>query len=129
VTEGERDPERSGPGRWRGLAGFAVLLTVASILPVSSIVSATGGAGGGEHWPISVPLGHTDPFHLVGYAALAGLVARVTGETRRGLLLAVAATVAFGFAIELVQRRSRGGRSRGGTWRSTPSARSPVRWR
>ena len=98
MTGDERDALRPGSDRWRGPAGFAVLLVVASVLPIPS--SGTGGSGGGE---IPLGVGFTDPFHLVGYAVLAALMTRVTGRTRRGLFLAVVAAVAFGFGIELLQ--------------------------
>jgi len=52
-----------------------------------------------------VAVGLTDPFHFVGYAVLAALATRLTGRTPYGLLVAVAAAVAFGFGIELVQAR------------------------
>ena len=100
MREDERDALRAGSSRWRGPAGFAVLLLIASTLPVPSGVF---GGGGGEGSVVPLSIGLTDPFHVVGYAILVALVTRVTGRTPLGLLLAVVAAVGFGFGIELVQ--------------------------
>ena len=67
------------------------------------IPSGVFGGGGGEGGVVPLSIGLTDPFHVVGYAVLAVLATRLTGRTSRGLLLAVAGAVAFGFGIELLQ--------------------------
>ncbi|WP_049912266.1 VanZ family protein [Halorubrum kocurii] len=116
-TDGDRDGrrdrgDRRGRGdRWAGTATFALALLVASLVPVSWVAPGGGAGGGGsaggagdavrDALPVEVVF--TDPFHLVGYALLAALASRALGGGRRGLLLAVAAAVAFGFGIELVQ--------------------------
>ncbi|WP_430503922.1 VanZ family protein [Haloparvum sp. PAK95] len=63
----------------------------------------------GEPSPTPGPVGLTDPFHLVGYAALAVAVALALSKqrelTRDGHVAAVAVAVAtlFGVGVELVQ--------------------------
>jgi len=76
----------------------ALCILVASLIPVPSAgtVAVTAGA-----LPAGIDL--TTPFHLVGYAVLAALVARTTGGTRRGFLAAVATVAAFGLGVELAQ--------------------------
>lgn len=107
MSRTERDAARPGVSRWLGPATFAVLLTVASVVPVPSSgaggVLDGAGAGSGGTGVIPVDVGLTEPFHVIGYAVLAALVTRATGRTRRGLLIAVVAATAFGFGIELVQ--------------------------
>lgn len=73
----------------------ALCILVASLVPVPSAGAVTAGA-------LPAGIGLTTPFHLVGYAVLAALVARTTGGTRR-FLAAVATAAAFGLAVELVQ--------------------------
>lgn len=74
----------------------ALCILVASLVPVPSAGAVTSGA-------LPAGIGLTTPFHLVGYAVLAALVARTTGGTRRGVLAAVATAAAFGLGVELVQ--------------------------
>ena len=98
-----RDDDTTGrpaSADWRGTAAFALALLVASMIPVSWMAGdgAVGGTGAG-----ALEIGLTDPFHLVGYAVLTVFASRALGRRRRGLLLAAAASVAFGFGVELVQ--------------------------
>ncbi|MFC5278491.1 VanZ family protein [Halorubrum rubrum] len=92
----EGDPPRA---RWRPAAAFAVVVLVASVLPVPG--GGTGGEGIGRL--AADVISPTDPFHLVGYAVLAALSARATGRGIRGSLAAATVAVAFGFGVELVQ--------------------------
>ena len=105
MTRDERDTTRPEPNHWRSVAGFAVLLAAVSVVPVPGGVVGTAvgdsGTGGGGVVPAFVGL--TDPFHVLGYAVLAALMARATGRTHRELVIAVLAATAFGFVIELVQ--------------------------
>ncbi|WP_418285313.1 VanZ family protein [Halorubrum sp. DTA46] len=98
MTRGRTDGRTLRGARTRA-AAFAFLLLIASVVPVPGRGSGTGGAG------IDLPLGIglTDPFHLVGYAVLAALLAGATQRRRFGILLAVLVAVAVGFGIELVQ--------------------------
>ena len=91
---GGREPTRA--------VGFALVVFVGSVIPVPS---SSGGQGalGGVLDALPAEIGLTDPFHLVGYAVLAALLARSTRGNRRGALLAVLGATAFGFGIELVQ--------------------------
>lgn len=63
----------------------------------------------GEPSPTPGPVGLTDPFHLVGYAALAVAVAVTLSEHREPTrsihvaAIAVAVATLFGVAIEIVQ--------------------------
>lgn len=98
-----RDDDSTDPtdrAGWRGTTAFALGLLVASVLPVSWVVPAGSGGGVGVG---GLGIGFTDPFHLLGYAVLTVLASRAFGRGRRGLLVAAAASVAFGFGIELVQ--------------------------
>lgn len=105
MTRDERDTTRPEPNHWRSVAGFAVLLAVVSVVPVPSGVFGAGVGGSGTGVGSLVPafVGLTDPFHLLGYAVLAALVARAAGRTYRDLFVTVVAATAFGFVIELVQ--------------------------
>ncbi|MFC5134961.1 MULTISPECIES: VanZ family protein [Haloferacaceae] len=94
-TEGERvSTAATLRKRWSPAGAFAVIVLVASVVPVPE-------AGGGG--VVAVSVSPTDPFHLVGYAVLAALVARVTGRGGRGLVVAAAVAVGFGFGVELLQ--------------------------
>ena len=107
------EPDRDAAGgdhvdrrdRWLVVAAFASALLAGSLIPVSWVAPAggLGNGGGGALDALPVDVGLTDPFHFVGYALLTVLASRVTGRSRRGLLLAAGAAVAFGFGIELVQ--------------------------
>jgi len=125
-------------GRWNGVAAFALALLVASLIPVSWVVSdGTGGkrvggtsdTGGGTGVEIVDALPSTSGSPTPPPRRL-----RDSGSPREprdrsrptGLFLAVGAAVAFGFGIELLQAPIRGGRSRGATPRSTRSGRSSV---
>ena len=103
MTGDDADATRPRPNRWRNIAGFAALLAVASVVPISGGAFDVGSLGTGGRSVIPIAFGLTDPFHVVGYAILAALVSRVTGRTYRGLLAAVVAATGFGFVIELVQ--------------------------
>lgn len=85
--------------RWSPAGAFAAVVLVASVVPVPE-AGGGGGIGGGV---VAVPVSPTDPFHLVGYAVLAALVARATGRDGRGLVVAAAVAVGFGFGVELLQ--------------------------
>ncbi|WP_281194006.1 VanZ family protein [Halorubrum sp. F4] len=85
--------------RWSPAGAFAAVVLVASVVPVPE----TGGDGGIGGVVVAVPVSPTDPFHLVGYAVLAALVARATGRSGRGLVVAAAVAVGFGFGVELLQ--------------------------
>lgn len=100
MTDAEHDPGGAKPDRWRTLTSFAVLLVIASVVPIPSGVFAGGGSDGGA---VPLSIGLTDPFHVVGYAVLAALATRLTGRTPRGLLLTVVGAVALGFGVELLQ--------------------------
>ena len=97
-----RGPETTGRDRTRAL-GFALVVFVASVVPVPASSGGGGGAFGGVLNALPAGVGLTDPFHLVGYAVLTVLASRALGRDRRKLLLAVGTAVAFGFGIELVQ--------------------------
>jgi VanZ family protein len=93
---------RSTIRRRRLVAGaFGLVVVIASVVPVP------GSAGGTAGTAFPFGIGLTDPFHLVGYAILAALVARAKEQRQRGrvaaLLVAIAVAVAVGFGIELVQ--------------------------
>ena len=100
VTDAEHDPGGAKPDRWRTLTSFAVLIVIASVVPIPSGVFAGGGGDGGA---VLLSIGLTDPFHVVGYAVFAALATRLTSRTTRGLLLAIVGAIAFGFGIELLQ--------------------------
>ncbi|SNR30552.1 VanZ family protein [Halorubrum vacuolatum] len=89
------DAATRGNGRIRPIVGFALLVLIASIVPIP------GSAGGGPGLPFGVGL--TDPFHLLGYAVLAWLLVGVTGVNLSGLAIAVLLATGYGFGIELVQ--------------------------
>ena len=101
MTDRERTARQSESNRWREPTGGAVLLVIASILPIPS--GGIGGGGGGEGSVVSLSIGLTDPFHFVGYAVLAALATQLTGRALSGLFLAVVGAVVFGFGIELLQ--------------------------
>jgi hypothetical protein len=91
--------------RRRGIAAaFAAVVFVASAVPVPSAASGAAG-GGGLTGALPVEVGLTAPFHFVGYAALAALVARATGSERRAVAVAVGAVTAtaFGLGVEFAQ--------------------------
>ncbi|TKX83214.1 hypothetical protein EXE43_25420, partial [Halorubrum sp. SS5] len=91
-------------GRDRGGAlAFALVVLVASVVPVPGSSGGGGSALGGVLDVLPAGVGLTDPFHLVGYAVLAALLVPVTRGNRFGPLLAAGGAVAFGFGIELVQ--------------------------
>jgi hypothetical protein len=111
VTDSERDrfrdPERPdaaagyfAPGSGTAVVAVAVVVFVASVVPVPSVPSSGGVAGA---FPIRV--GFTAPFHFLGYAVLAAVLLRAAGRERGVVAVAAAVTAAtaFGFAIELVQ--------------------------
>jgi hypothetical protein len=120
-AEPDRRAETDGPDaaaeRPRTVAAaFAVVVFVASVIPVPAPPS--GGSGGGAEREIvgeggleivdalPVEIGLTGPFHFLGYAVLAALLVRAAGPERRVVAVAaVAATAAtaVGFGIELVQ--------------------------
>ncbi|WP_418282989.1 VanZ family protein [Halorubrum sp. DTA98] len=83
--------------RVRPALAFAAVVLAASVVPIPG-----GSAGGSAAVPIA-GIGPTDPFHLLGYAVLAGLTARSTGRGLRGLAVAAAVATGFGFGIELLQ--------------------------
>jgi hypothetical protein len=96
----EADPERR-----RGIAvAFAAVVFVASAVPVPGVASGAAG-GGGVTGALPDAVGLTVPFHFVGYAALAALVARATGTERRAVAVAVGAVTAtaFGLGVEFAQ--------------------------
>ena len=97
-----RGPKRTGRDRTKAL-GFALVVFVASAVPVPGSSGGTGGALGGVLDALPAGIGVTDPFHLVGYAVLAALLVPAAGGRRSRPLLAAAGAVAFGFGIELVQ--------------------------
>jgi len=103
VTNGEREAPRPKSDQRRAPAGFAIVILIASVLPIPSGVFGDGAGGVGGSATVPIAVGLTAPFHFVGYAILAALATRVTGRTPCGLLLAVVAAVAFGFGIEVVQ--------------------------
>ncbi|SNR23103.1 VanZ like family protein [Halorubrum ezzemoulense] len=83
--------------------GFALAVFVASVVPVPGSSGGGESALGGVLDALPAEIGLTDPFHVVGYAVLAGLLVPTTGRRRVDPFLAAAAAVAFGFGIELVQ--------------------------
>ncbi|QKG94181.1 hypothetical protein HPS36_13270 [Halorubrum salinarum] len=91
-------------GRDRGGAlAFALVVLVASVVPVPGSSGGGGSALGGVLDVLPAGVGLTDQFHLVGYAVLAALLVPVTRGNRFGPLLAAGGAVAFGLGIELVQ--------------------------
>lgn len=99
---GAREADRQ---RRRGIAAaFAAVVFAASAVPVPSAASGAAG-GGGLAGALPVEIGLTAPFHFVGYAALAALVARATGSERRAVAVAVGAVTAtaFGLGVEFAQ--------------------------
>ncbi|SMO82330.1 VanZ family protein [Halorubrum cibi] len=99
-----RDPSRGSPrDRWRPAIAFAAVVLTASVVPVPGGGSGGSGLGLGLLGPVAAAIAPTDPFHFVGYAVLAALSARATGYGVRGLVVAAAVAVAFGFGVEVVQ--------------------------
>lgn len=86
------------------LRGWSVPIAVGVAILVASVVRVPG-----DPSPTPGPVGLTDPFHLVGYAALAVAVAVVLSEHREPTRsihvagVAVAVATLFGVGIELVQ--------------------------
>ena len=92
-----------GPGRTRAIAA-ALAVFVGSVVPVPAGSSGSGdGLLDAVVATLPAGVGLTDPFHFVGYAVVAALLVRIAPRGRRGVALAVAGAVAFGFGIELVQ--------------------------
>jgi len=91
-------------GDWIPAVAFAGVVFVASVVPIPGVGERppSGGDGNGTA-ALLESIGLTDPFHLIGYAILAVLVSQATGRHVRGLLVAAAVAVGFGFGIELVQ--------------------------
>ncbi|MGZ0746741.1 VanZ family protein [Haloparvum sp. AD34] len=81
---------------WLLAIAVGVAILAASVVRVPDEPSPTPG-----------PVGLTDPFHLVGYAALAVAVALALSKqrelTRDGHVAAVAVATLFGVGVELVQ--------------------------
>jgi VanZ family protein len=99
------DSRVSARRRWGVVAALAVVLLVASVVPVGGGVPSDAGDTGVSLFDIA---------HVVGYAALAWTVTRAlwvsheseaVGATSHGVLLAgaVLLTVAYGVGIEMVQ--------------------------
>lgn len=84
---------------------FALAIFVASLLPVPTSTTGSGGASDGIAATLPAEVGVTAPFHLLGYATLAALLVRASEEERRLVAVAAGATAvtAFGFGIELIQ--------------------------
>lgn len=80
--------------RWRPAVAFAVVVLVASVVPIPGSTSAASPGAG---------LGFTAAFHVVGYAVLAALIACVIGRSLVGLASAAVLATAFGFGIEVLQ--------------------------
>ena len=102
--EGTARRDRPG-GRDRSRAIAAALAVfVGSVVPVpAGSAESGGGLLGAVVAALPAGVGLTDPFHLLGYAVVAALLVPVGPRGRRGVALAVAGAVAFGFGIELVQ--------------------------
>ncbi|MFO8115090.1 MAG: VanZ family protein [Halorubrum sp.] len=108
---GTDGPDAAAERRRTVAAAFAVVVLVASVLPIPAAPS--GGCGGGtvggvgravvDAFPAAI--GVTGPFHFLGYAVLAALLVRAIGRERRvvAVAMAVTAATAVGFGIELVQ--------------------------
>lgn len=86
------------------LRSWLLAIAVGVAIVAASVVRVPG-----EPSPTPGPVGLTDPFHLVGYAALAVAVAvalsenRVTTRSIHVAAVAVAVATLFGVGIELVQ--------------------------
>lgn len=94
----------AGDRRWAPPAIVASVVIAASFVPVPGGSSESGDvAVPGAALADAVGLGLTDPFHLVGYAAVAALVARALGEGWRASVVAVGVAVAIGAGVEVVQ--------------------------
>lgn len=106
--DGGRRADADGPGASRGAgrkrrrgvaAAFAAVVFVASAVPVPSASAGAVGGDGGLIGSLPVAVGLTAPFHFVGYAVLAALVARANGSKRLAVAVAVGAVTATGFGL------------------------------
>ncbi|ESS03591.1 MAG: putative integral membrane protein [uncultured archaeon A07HR67] len=99
VSEAPESETENPRDRWRNAAAFAGVVLLASVVPVPGSGGRSGAAADG----LLAGIAPTDPFHLVGYALLAGLSARAMPDGVRWLGVAVGVTVGFGLGVELVQ--------------------------
>lgn len=103
-TDRGRGPTRAtSRDRRRPAAAFAVVVLAVSLVPVPDAGGESAGGGHGILEAVAGVIAPTDPFHFVGYAVLAALSAGATGRDSRGLVVAGAVAVAFGFGVELLQ--------------------------